>query len=279
MAQATPDEAKHFQVLLASNDLLQFRLDLATRKPRVLVLDLALLGDDPVATVEQPRAARTAGDDLIVYAFARWEVVEAAAVRTARVMRALVSVRMLRSNLISLIVRDDPDARGWGDHRAGRRRALGRTRAAPLRRRAARQSAGNPLHRAVRVPEPSGRPVLALAAFEQYSINWAGTANEADAKVHAMLARATGHARALMEAVCSASCAPSRRSTSSARRDAWPESQRRPSAASFEDHPAAAGRCSRARCASARVSTPAREGLVPIGSQVTATVPVGNVAR
>ena len=47
--------------------------------------------------------------------------------------------------------------------------------------------------------------VLALAAFEQYSINCKNR-NEADAKVHAMLARATGHARALMEAALGDLC-------------------------------------------------------------------------
>ena len=52
MRQARPEESKHFQVLLASDDLVQFRLELAGRTPRVLVIDLALLGDDPIATVE-----------------------------------------------------------------------------------------------------------------------------------------------------------------------------------------------------------------------------------
>jgi hypothetical protein len=48
--------------------------------------------------------------------------------------------------------------------------------------------------------------VLALNAFENYSHDCKNR-NADDAKVHAMLARATGHARALMEAAMIELCA------------------------------------------------------------------------
>ena len=206
MAQATPEEAKHFQVLLASNDLLQFRLDLATRKPRVLVLDLALLGDDPVATVEQLEQRARPEMTLIVYAFARWEVVEALRRPHRQVMRAPVSVRMLRSNLISLIVREMTQMRVAGATIAP---GGGVPSAEPAPRRyddvqlASLQEIRSTVQ--CECPNQVADLVLALAAFEQYSINCRNR-NEADAEVHAMLARATGHARALMEAALGDLC-------------------------------------------------------------------------
>lgn len=206
MRQARPEESKHFQVLLASDDLVQFRLELAGRTPRVLVLDLALLGDDPIATVEHLELRAKPELTLIVYAFARWDLVEQLRGPRRQVMRAPISVRMLHSNLISLIVREMTQMRTAGATVvAGGSVPL--SEPAPRRYDDMQLASLQEIRATVQCecPNQVADLVLALAAFEQYSIACRNR-NEADAKVHAMLARATGHARALMEAALAELC-------------------------------------------------------------------------
>lgn len=206
MRQAKPEESKHFLVQLASSDLTQFRLELAARNPRVLVLDLALLGDDPFAVVEQLEQRVRPELTLIVYAFARWEVVEKLRGAKRQVMRAPISVRMLHSNLISLIVREMTQMRTAGA-------TITPGGGVPLAEPAARRYDDMQLASLQEIrttvececPNQVADLLLALCAFEQYSIACKNR-NAADAKVHAMLARATGHSRALMEAALSELC-------------------------------------------------------------------------
>jgi hypothetical protein len=206
MSQASAEESKHFQVLVASNDLLQFRLDVSGRNPRVLVLDLALLGDDPVQAVEQLEQRAKPEMTLIVYAFARWDIVESLRKKNRQVMRAPISVRMLHSSLINLIVREMTQMRtaaativtGGG---------LPTTEPAPRRYDDVQLASLQEIGTAVQCecPNQVADLVLALAAFEQYSLGCKNR-NAADAQIHAMLGRVTGHARALMEAALNEVC-------------------------------------------------------------------------
>lgn len=206
MRQARPEESRHFVVQLAASDLTQFRLELAVRSPRVLVLDLALLGDDPFTVVEELERRASPELTLIVYAFARWDVVEKLRGPKRQVMRAPISVRMLHSNLISLIVREMTQMRtaaatiapGGGVPMA---------EPAPRRYDDMQLASLQEIRTAVECecPNQVADLLLALGAFEQYSIACRNR-NAEDAKVHAMLARATGHARALMEAALAELC-------------------------------------------------------------------------
>lgn len=206
MKQASQEETKHFRVLQSSNDLTAFRLDLNGRAPQVLVLDLALLGDDPLAAVKDLEARAKPELTLVVYAFARWEVVEALRGTKRQVMRAPISVRMLHSNLIGLIVREMTQMRTAGATVVA---GGGVPSAEPAARRyddvqlASLQEIRSTVQ--CECPNQVADLVLALVAFEQYSINCRNR-NAEDAKVHAMLARATGHARALMEAALGELC-------------------------------------------------------------------------
>lgn len=206
MKQASQEETKHFRVISSSTDLVMFRLDLASRSPQVLVLDMALLGEDPVAAVKELEARARPELTLVVYAFARWDIVEALRGPKRQVMRAPISVRMLHSNLIGLIVREMTQMRtaaatvvpGGG---------VPVTEPAPRRYDDVQLASLQEIRSSVQCecPNQVADIVLALAAFEQYSINCKNR-NEDDAKVHAMLARATGHARALMEAALGELC-------------------------------------------------------------------------
>lgn len=206
MKQASQEETKHFRLLSSSTDLVSFKLDLAVRPVRVLVLDLALLGEDPVAAVKELESRANPELTLVVYAFARWETVEALRGPKRQVMRAPISVRMLHSNLIGLIVREmtqgrqaAPPAPVYG---------VVPTAEAPARRYDDVQLASLQEIRSqvqCECPNQVADLVLALVAFEQYSIGCRNR-NAEDAKVHAMLARATGHARALMESAMAELC-------------------------------------------------------------------------
>lgn len=199
MAQAQVSEAKHFDVQLASSNLTQFRLDLTGCNPRVLVLDLALLGDDPVAAVAELEKRCNPELILIVYAFARWEVVERLRGPKRQVLRAPISVRMLHANLVGLIVREMTNRRATPEAAS----ALPVPNAEPAKRRysdlqlATLQEISSAVE--CECPNQVADLVLALVAFEQYS-HACKNRNAEDAKVHAMLARVTGHARAMMEA-------------------------------------------------------------------------------
>ena len=51
MKQAPDEEAKHLNVVCADNRLAAFIAQARIRRPRVLVVDLLLLGDDPAGAL------------------------------------------------------------------------------------------------------------------------------------------------------------------------------------------------------------------------------------
>ncbi|MBU6247682.1 MAG: hypothetical protein KGN77_07985 [Xanthomonadaceae bacterium] len=208
MEQDPPEENKHLEVVLKASDLDSFREGLQRVRPRVLVLDLPLLGNDPQAVVKALEESVRPDLTMIVYAFAKWDLVQALRADKRHVVRAPISVRALRANLTHLIVRS----------------LLGEPAkaAAPVIREPVLPTEPPPPRRFDDVqlahlqeiipnvdcecPNQVADLVLALNAFENYS-NECKNRNADDAKVHAMLARATGHARALMELAMTELCA------------------------------------------------------------------------
>lgn len=209
MEQDPPEESKHLEIVLKASGLDVFREGLRDVQPRVLVLDLPLLGSDPQAVVKALEEAVKPELTLIVYAFAKWDLVEALRGDRRHVLRAPISVRALRANLIHLIVRS----------------MLGEPKKEPISASASIEnmlpSEPAPKRRFDDVqlahlqeiipnvdcecPNQVADLVLALNAFENYSLDCKNR-NADDAKVHAMLARATGHARALMELAMTELC-------------------------------------------------------------------------
>ncbi len=203
MKQAPDEEAKHLNVVCADNRLAAFIAQARIRRPRVLVVDLLLLGDDPAGALAALEREVQPELVLVVYAFARWESLEALRGPGRQIMRAPLSVRMMRASLVSLIVRSltnvaPPPAEG----------ALPTTPPAARRFDDLQLAALQEMRSAVKCecPNQVADLVLSLGAFEQYSQACANR-NAEDAKVHAMLARVTGHARALMELALADLCA------------------------------------------------------------------------
>lgn len=208
MKQMPPEESRHLEVVLNASELNTFRDRVIHQSPRVLVLDLSLLGDQPEHEVRQLEEAVKPELTMIVYAFAKWEVVEALRGDKRHVLRAPISVRALRANLVNLIVRSlvhDPSkaATPPNDPQAVP------SEPAPQRRfddvQLARLQEVIP-NVDCECPNQVADLVLALNAFENYS-HQCQNRNTEDAKIHAMLARATGHARALMERALTQLCA------------------------------------------------------------------------
>lgn len=206
MEQDPPEESKHLEVVLKASDLDSFREGLQLVRPRVLVLDLPLLGNDPQAVVKALEEAVKPELTMIVYAFAKWELVESLRGDKRHVLRAPISVRALRANLIHLIVRSllEPEKAPAPPVTASGLPAG----PAPARLFDDVQLAH--LQEIIpnvdcECPNQVADLVLALNAFENYS-NECKNRNADDAKVHAMLARATGHARALMELAMTELC-------------------------------------------------------------------------
>ena len=209
MEQDPPEESKHLEVVLKASDLAVFREGLRDVRPRVLVLDLPLLGNNPQAVVKALEEAVKPELTMIVYAFAKWDLVEALRGPGRHVLRAPISVRALRANLIHLIVRSLLDESKKPAEAPEAPQALTLpTGPAPARRFDDVQLAH--LQEIIpnvdcECPNQVADLVLALNAFENYS-HECKNRNAEDAKVHAMLARATGHARALMELAMTELC-------------------------------------------------------------------------
>lgn len=77
MEQDPPEETKHLDTVLTASDLETFQKGLQNVRPRVLVLDLPLLGTSPESVVKALEAAAKPELTMIVYAFAKWDLIEA----------------------------------------------------------------------------------------------------------------------------------------------------------------------------------------------------------
>lgn len=199
---AGESDQKNLEIVLATDRREQLLADAAGKRVDALVADLALLGDAPDAAIAELEAALKPELTLIVYAFAKWEVVEGLRRPNRQLMRAPVSARALRSSMISLIVKHLTRAPVAPAAAAAAESALLRLeRPAPMRRFGDLQLAAlQDVRSAVdcECPNQVADLVLALNAFEDYSANCQNR-NEKDAQMHRLLARVTGHARAVME--------------------------------------------------------------------------------
>ncbi len=204
MQQAGEDENRHLQVVVNATDFASFEQQIVQRRPQVLAVDLTLLGSDPGTLLQRFEKLVQPELTLVVYAFAKWDLIESLRGPQRQVLRAPISVRTLRANLINLIVREITQRRqqvgGFPDVPAMQ---------PPARRYDDVQLVGLqeiPSKVDCECPNQVADLVLALAAFESYS-RQCENRNAADARIHAFLARATGHARALMETALGELCA------------------------------------------------------------------------
>ena len=205
-AAGMEDDAGRLEIAVATTNKRELISAARQTKPHALVLDLDLLGDDPVGEVKALEAEIEAELTLIVYSFAKWKLLDELRGAGRQLMRAPVSVRALRTSMVSLIVRQMSSqastaavaATGTAAPAAG---TISLKSAAPERALDNMQLVALQEIRSsvdCECPNQLADLVLSLAAFEDYS-KQCENRNEEDAKVHAMNARLTGHARAIME--------------------------------------------------------------------------------
>ncbi len=171
-----------------------------------LVVDLTLLGDDPNATVEELERDFTPEMTVIIYSFAKWRTLSDLRGQGRHLIREPVSMRALRTSMVSLIVRQMTVANSAG---RANQPATGIPASGPAKRKFTLPQ----LTRLQEVrssvdcecPNQVADLVRSLNLFEDYS-HECKNRNAEDAKVHAMLAHATGHARAIMESALEKLC-------------------------------------------------------------------------
>lgn len=182
------------------DDLVRF----TGREPvNVIVVDLEHLGDDPIAASERLLASSSAELLITVYQFAPRAMVERLGGEQRRVLKAPVSLAMLKTQMMGTIVRG----------------LLGATRAPaspsppPTLRRAREIPPVAPAYTdaqlgvlrerksrlACECPNQVAELVSSLVAFERYSRACANRDDD-DANMHRALASATAQARRTMEA-------------------------------------------------------------------------------
>ncbi len=199
---STAQEAdqRNMQVAVATADRAELLASAGKIKVDALVADLDLLGDNPEQAVSDLERALRPELTVIVYAFAKWDVIERLQ-GPHQLMRAPVSARALRSNMLGLIVKhltQNPQPGVVTPLETGLMRL---EQQAPMRRYNDLQLAAlQDVRSAVNCecPNQVADLVLQLVAFETCSAQCQNK-NEKDAQMHRLLARVTSHARAVME--------------------------------------------------------------------------------
>lgn len=200
-----PHDAAGLDVVWNGTSLEELLRFTARESPQVIVANLDRLGVDPSESARQLLAASAAELFITVYEFAPRSTVEHLTGERRRVVRAPVSIPMLKTQMMSAIVRGmladvaTPRATPPSRPPIARGPTVSELPAAPrytdaqlgtLRERQSRLACECPNHVA--------ELVASLVAFERYSRTCANR-DEDDAAMHRTLARATADARRVME--------------------------------------------------------------------------------
>lgn len=210
-----PDELAPIQVVWSGTDVAALRAALPMAKPSILALDIELLGEDPLGRAKQLADESRAEMVLLLHRFAPRETIREIARHGARPVKAPIRLSALRTHMTSVVVREI-----LGDQGSRARAGMGSAPAArspsalPPPDRQALVVDGAPSPRFSRAqlarlaeiqsrlececPNHLSELLQSLVAFEDYSRACANR-DDADARVHAMLAKSTGRARAIME--------------------------------------------------------------------------------
>jgi len=87
------------ELLFIDTDLSDFLNHLAYHRPNVLVIDLALLGNYPIRTLQELKRGCSAECIMVSYVSARWNIIEQLQAEGVRLINAPLSVNSLQSHL------------------------------------------------------------------------------------------------------------------------------------------------------------------------------------
>lgn len=164
----------------------------------VLLLNLELLGADPVAAIDEMVMLTGAELAITLYAFAKRELLERiAGGPRVRALRAPINLPLLRSQMMNIIARNILGSGGSGGSGSS-----GSTTSGVVPARYTHAQLGKLQQIASKVececPNHMSALLQSLLDFERYSRNCENR-NAADAEVHKLLYESTARARAIME--------------------------------------------------------------------------------
>ena len=104
---APPEALEGIDVVWVGTDRQGYAADAVPARPQVLVIDLALLDDeDPKADLERLSRAADAELTLVIYGFLRRRTISDLQDEKTRAIQGPVSITGLRSQMLSLIIRE-----------------------------------------------------------------------------------------------------------------------------------------------------------------------------
>jgi hypothetical protein len=210
-----PDALAGLNVVHCGASVEAFREQVPSLHPDAVVLDLGELTDAPDAAIRAIIESSGAELVMVTFTFARRHLIRSLQKQSMRIVQAPLSLSMLRAHLGSLIVRDLLSPTMRADEK-GEGRALRRVTAESLQATAnallatpmppaprfSKEQLGRLLEIASSVqcecPNQLAGIVNTLRGFEDYSRDCENRDDE-DARMHALLFRKTGAARAVME--------------------------------------------------------------------------------
>lgn len=201
---ASEERMQGLEVVHATAHAPEFLKGLRGHSVDALLLSLDLLGDDPVRAIDriikdvQPKVT------VVVYAFTRSSILRELGQRDGvQVVRAPITLEALRTQLIHSAADSSDGAAQVGGAAAAPRQPVSQVvnQEAPARVYSDYQLANLQQIRSTvdcECPNQVADVLISLNGFEDYS-RQCENKNDEDARVHAMLARASGQARAIME--------------------------------------------------------------------------------
>lgn len=195
--KTNPKEMEDVELVWSGVDIDELEAKAPLLKPGVLVLDLDRLGSAPLDRARDLQ--RLAGSDLVLvlYRFAKREMVEKIAEMGGRPVKAPVSLRALRTQMMSILVRNIFKK---GDRVSDSADFLPGPTPPPRTFTAAQLGALQEIQSAVdcECPNHLSDILQRLNAFEDYSRKCENK-NDKDVQLHHLLYVHTGQARHLME--------------------------------------------------------------------------------
>jgi DNA-binding NarL/FixJ family response regulator len=180
-----------FDVVFADTNpkLLQQHIHLIA--PDIIVLDLKLLGDQPLLYLQTLTEITPDAIIIVIYAFCKWSLLQEIAKMGMRIIKEPINLRLLQTSVLGLINREIINMKTQKNNMPN----------LPEKRYSLRQlSQLQQIKSAIECECPNHLAdlVIALSAFESYSQDCRHR-NPQDAEIHAMLHQHTAQARQLME--------------------------------------------------------------------------------
>lgn len=184
----------NIDIVTADIDSIRFLEHVVKSKPEVLVLDLNLLGNDPLSYIRDIRTLVQPKTIIAVYSYAKWSLIQQITAEGVRIVKAPINMRLLQSSMLSIVVKEIMQTTQRPSTTANNFTATPRYYS--MQQLSKLQQIKSVVD--CECPNHITDLVIALSAFESYSRD-CKSRNAQDAEIHDILYRSTAQARHLME--------------------------------------------------------------------------------